>query len=82
MESRTESKDIAVKIIKQAKENTRELILQHDAERKRIYNSLNREQKLIFDRYLELDYRIFNLNKMLDQQNNYLENHKKRKRNI
>ena len=82
MESDAEYMDLAVKIIKQAKVNTRELILQHHAERTRIYNSLNHEQKLIFDRYLELDYRIFNLNNILDQQNNYIKNDKKRKREL
>ncbi len=80
MESSAESTDLAVKIIKKAKENTINLILQHDAERKRIYNSLLPEQRLIFDRYLELDYRIFNLNNILEEQYKYLENDKKRKR--
>jgi len=75
-----ESLELATKIITDAKESTIELIRQHDSERKMIYNSLPPEYKILFDRYIHLDYRIFNLNNCLQEQHNYLVNEKKRKR--
>jgi len=74
------SPQMAAKIIADAKHSTIELIKQHDSERKMIYNSLPPEYKKIFDRYIHLDYRIFNLNMCLQEQQNYLVNDKKRKR--
>jgi hypothetical protein len=74
------SPQLAAKIIADAKHSTIELIKQHDSERKMIYNSLPPEYKKLFDRYINLDYRIFNLNMCLQEQQNYLVNDRKRKR--
>ena len=71
-------KEMTIKVITESHHNTIELIKYYDEERKKLYASVTPEIKNIIDKYMEFEYRIFSLDKLLRNQEQILEISKKK----